>query len=705
MSTAPEPPDFPASQLFLRRLAFSLVRDAAQAEDLVQETWAAWVEHRPSGVVEPRAWLVRVLRNRAFNWKRSEARRTRREGLAGRPDPSTPETDGTLEAQAQLVEALRRIEEPYRSTLLQRYYHDLAPSTIAERSGAPLNTVKARLARGLEKLRAEMDRRYHGDRRAWCHWLTGAGPVGAAGVPDSNAGPGSDRWIPPLASTLRGFPTTAVGAGAVGKGLAFLALTLSGLGWVLWRGEREADGSSPVTIGEAAVLPAPALTPPSREPIPVVPGPNPSRAAPDPAPPPVRTPDPTAFAAPTSFQWPQLGGTPTHDAYRALGPRANRIHRPRVRFFLQGLAGQPTLRGTELYSGGSSLYRVDLERDEVYPASPALQERIRSSTGRSQQEHDWQARLVAQGLTDRSWVSPAPVLTGELVIARMVGDGSVSAFDRDLLTELWRWQPSEPGPDPQSGCWVGDRYLATHGRELVALRIADGKPAWRFELEEGDAFDTVPACDGDLVYVASTGGLVLAFDLFRGQERWRRETKKAVGWSLPIALEDRVVLMDHRGYSDKRGFGRLRAFQSYDGRELWAVSLRGSVLANAGTGPGLVLFANGAWSAETGEFAGGSETIPRELRGTPAWVGGTIARIEGREALRLRVAETGEVLWSFEPQDVELLDFVHTGERIYVVTSNGLACLEDDPEKGPAPRDFVLEDPDPERSALRSRKH
>src|SRR5262245_51743094 len=146
----PEPPDFPASQLFLRRLAFSLVRDETKAEDLVQETWTTWIEERPSGLAEPRAWLARVLRNRAFNAKRADERRARREQLAGRPDSSAPEIDGTIEAQAQLIEALRRLEEPYRSTLVKRYYHDLAPSEIAESTGTPLNTVKARLARGLE---------------------------------------------------------------------------------------------------------------------------------------------------------------------------------------------------------------------------------------------------------------------------------------------------------------------------------------------------------------------------------------------------------------------------------------------------------------------------------------------------------------------------------------------------------------------------
>src|SRR5262249_57076749 len=90
---------------------------------------------------------------------------------------------GTSEAGGDRGAAVRRPEEPYRSTLLQRYYHDLSVAAIAERGATPLNTVKARIARGLEKLRAELDRRYGGDRRAWCHWLMVLGSRPEAAIP------------------------------------------------------------------------------------------------------------------------------------------------------------------------------------------------------------------------------------------------------------------------------------------------------------------------------------------------------------------------------------------------------------------------------------------------------------------------------------------------------------------------------------------
>ena len=66
--------------------------------------------------------------------------------------------------------------------------------------------------------------------------------------------------------------------------------------------------------------------------------------------------------------------------------------------------------------------------------------------------------------------------------------------------------------------------------------------------------------------------------------------------------------------------------------------------------------------------------------------------------LRVREFEPGAVprhasedLWRFGPQSsFEVLDFLHTGDRVYVVTRTGLAVIADDPEAQPAPPGFVV---------------
>ncbi len=699
MPRPPEPPDFPASQLFLRRLAYSLVHDAARAEDLVQDTWAAWVEHRPSGVAEPKAWLARVLRNRAFNLKRGEERRARRETFAGRPDPSNPETDGTLEAQAKLIEALRELEEPYRSTLVQRYYHDLAPKEIAERAGTPLNTVKARLARGLAKLRTAMDQRYRGDRGAWCHWLISLAHPPVVPLPT----------VPASVAKPPSWSVKATVAGASGAPPALLSwmlvagALLSGAAWMIWRTNRASDASSPVTfVAEPMHAPVELLAPQTLEPR-AQPARARTKERPAPTPEPALIPPTVPLAPPLPFEWTQLAGTPTHDNYSAFPERVDLIARPRVAWTQPGFSGQPTISGTELYSGGAGLFRLDLVSGKVSGGGEELAKRIAASRGVwPESSEDWGLWCLRQGLTATSWMAGSPALTDRLVIARFVGDGSISAFDRDLARELWHWEPSEPSPSPLSGCLVGDRYLATHGSEVVSLDVETGMVDWRFETGEAGEVRIVPACDGDLVYFATTRGVVLAVDLARGLEEWRTQTGRVFGGAYPVVFGDSVVLADD-GDSDAHVWLRraeLRAFQSYDGRELWHAAL--DPYSNLGVGQGFATIVGRErtllFSVQSGASLASLYNFSRSQvawsAAAPIVIGTEIldASNDGAGArVSVRDLDKGAVRWSYElGNETWVLDVVHAGDRIYVVTTEGLTCLADEPGAEPAPPDFLF---------------
>lgn len=156
---------------FLLRLARSLTRDEPSAEDLVQATWISALRRPPRHARGLRAWLGTIARRLASTEARAAWRREERERRVARPEAleTGPTVDGTLELQRDIVDALRRLREPYRRTLYLRYYHDLSPGEIARREELALSTVKSRLARGLAELREELDRR-HSDERAL--WLT-----------------------------------------------------------------------------------------------------------------------------------------------------------------------------------------------------------------------------------------------------------------------------------------------------------------------------------------------------------------------------------------------------------------------------------------------------------------------------------------------------------------------------------------------------
>ncbi|MCB9903521.1 MAG: sigma-70 family RNA polymerase sigma factor [Planctomycetes bacterium] len=160
--------DLLAHSDWVRRLVGGLVFDPARADDAVQETWAAVLERPPRADVDPRAWLAAVARNAVRKLGRGESRRRRRERVAARLEalPDTVDVIAKARLVRRMTDAVLALDEPYRTTLLLRYFEELPPREIATRLGRPVNTVRTHLERGLAKLRGELDAEY-GDREAW----------------------------------------------------------------------------------------------------------------------------------------------------------------------------------------------------------------------------------------------------------------------------------------------------------------------------------------------------------------------------------------------------------------------------------------------------------------------------------------------------------------------------------------------------------
>ncbi|MEE8148015.1 MAG: RNA polymerase sigma factor, partial [Longimicrobiales bacterium] len=154
---------------FIRALARGLLSDPDQADDIVQETCLAALRHPPRHRANLRAWLGTVARNLAFRRHRSARRRAHHEARAVRPDrlPSPAELAERMELQRKVLNAVDSLEEPFRASLIFRYFDDLTPSEIAGHLQIPVKTVKSRLNRALSKLRARLDYDHGGDRTAW----------------------------------------------------------------------------------------------------------------------------------------------------------------------------------------------------------------------------------------------------------------------------------------------------------------------------------------------------------------------------------------------------------------------------------------------------------------------------------------------------------------------------------------------------------
>ncbi|TDJ65862.1 MAG: sigma-70 family RNA polymerase sigma factor [Planctomycetota bacterium] len=155
---------------WVRRLARRLVRDESQADDLCQETWLTAIRHPPAAGLPLRGFLAGVCRNLARQFGRGEARRAVHERDAARAAVDRPEHAALVEralAQRRLVDHVLALAEPYRAALLMRYFEDLSPTEIARREAVPVATVKTRLRRGLERLRARLASSEGSDGRSW----------------------------------------------------------------------------------------------------------------------------------------------------------------------------------------------------------------------------------------------------------------------------------------------------------------------------------------------------------------------------------------------------------------------------------------------------------------------------------------------------------------------------------------------------------
>jgi RNA polymerase sigma factor (sigma-70 family) len=161
---------------WLRALAVSLLQSRPDADDAVQEVWAAALRSPPDQTRPPRPWLAQVLRNVVRSAaRRSHSERERDLQAAGLETGNTVSAaDGVLarmEIQRRVAEQVMALEEPYRTTLLLRYYEGRAAVDMAREQDLPAGTVRWRINEGLRRLRSRLDETSGGDRERWSRAL------------------------------------------------------------------------------------------------------------------------------------------------------------------------------------------------------------------------------------------------------------------------------------------------------------------------------------------------------------------------------------------------------------------------------------------------------------------------------------------------------------------------------------------------------
>ncbi|GAB2600376.1 RNA polymerase sigma-70 factor [Kribbella endophytica] len=162
--TPAEDDPFVVHRNLLFTVAYELLGSAADAEDVLQESWLRWSEVDQSQVSEPRAYLVRTVSRQALNRLRTLSRR--REDYIGEwlPEPllTSPDVADDLELAESVSIAMLTVLETLgpteRAVFVLREVFDLSYGEIAEATGKSAPAVRQIAKRAREHVAAKRPR-------------------------------------------------------------------------------------------------------------------------------------------------------------------------------------------------------------------------------------------------------------------------------------------------------------------------------------------------------------------------------------------------------------------------------------------------------------------------------------------------------------------------------------------------------------------
>jgi len=151
----------------LYSLAMKMLGDPAEAQDTLQDVFlqiwsrAATYDPEQSSVF---SWAVLLTRSRVIDRLRARGRRSRvvaEDTPTGVPDASTVESAADTaeknDEAARVRYVLNNLPSEQREAIELAFFEDLSHHEIAARLGQPLGTIKARIRRGLLKLRERLN--------------------------------------------------------------------------------------------------------------------------------------------------------------------------------------------------------------------------------------------------------------------------------------------------------------------------------------------------------------------------------------------------------------------------------------------------------------------------------------------------------------------------------------------------------------------
>ena len=144
----------------LYRLAKWLLRNQAEAEDLVQETFVEALRsfHRFEKGTNCRAWLIKIMYHMLSKRRRDSNRLrvvTDSDDQIAETVAAEPTRSGEV-MEEEVLGALKRLPQHYQEVVILSDVEDMSYKEIADALSIPTGTVMSRLHRGRSLLRSEL---------------------------------------------------------------------------------------------------------------------------------------------------------------------------------------------------------------------------------------------------------------------------------------------------------------------------------------------------------------------------------------------------------------------------------------------------------------------------------------------------------------------------------------------------------------------
>lgn len=132
------------------KIAFAYVKNMADSEDIMQETFLAFIRQKPAfeSKEHEKAWFIRVTINKSKDFLKSGWFKSR--------VPLTEDLSYLPKEESEILEEVMQLDKKYRIPIHLFYYENYSIDEIADMLRTKSSTVKTWLARGRNILKKKL---------------------------------------------------------------------------------------------------------------------------------------------------------------------------------------------------------------------------------------------------------------------------------------------------------------------------------------------------------------------------------------------------------------------------------------------------------------------------------------------------------------------------------------------------------------------